>query len=234
MALPQPPLVHRRSRDSLRTIPSPKPAPSVNLPRAPASASSSDTFSSASTPEPATPHASRTPASALGLTDLDSARPLSAYSAAPSSVASPRRRLASRTHALALLEGRDASRVPKPRARNFMSMSDDEDDAADDADVEDADDAPAPTPARTPSPASAVSAPALTLSFLPMTKARSLSTASLPASVKSRGTGGRNFIDLRADWDAEDEQRSFSFAPQRALDLGHWRSFIEIEIAGGA
>jgi hypothetical protein len=45
---------------------------------------------------------------------------------AASSIASPRRRHVSRAGALAVLEGRTASRNPA-RAKNFMSMSDDED-----------------------------------------------------------------------------------------------------------
>lgn len=112
-----------------------------------------------------------------------------------------------------------------------MSMSDDEDEDADDEDNADVD---APTPLATLAPSSRpflfpASAPALNLSFLSLAKARPLSTASLPASTTSR-----NFIDFCADWDAEDEQRPLSLSPAGTLDFGHWRSFIEIEMAGGA
>jgi len=74
------------------------------------------------------------------------------FSSSATSVRTARRRNVERSNALACLEGRSRmpGRVPrKVRQRNFMSMSDDEDDAAGDeddaggdADVEDDSDAP--------------------------------------------------------------------------------------------
>jgi hypothetical protein len=129
--------MYRRSRESLRSIPSPKPVPSERLPTPPTlrlglpALSPASPMSSAASLPPATPPApafqkpapARKSSCALGLTLAPATRPLSGAppSVAPSSVASPRRRRVNRTAALALLEG-------GRRARNFMSLSDDEDD----------------------------------------------------------------------------------------------------------
>ena len=129
----------RFSRDSLRTIPSPKPAPSITLPALPKIANS----------PPRLPSIQLPPALDISLTTrtippplrLDtSARRTSVYT---TSTVSTRARVNNRSAALARLEGRHRrpNTAPLPK-RNFMSMSDDEDeDAASDSDsAADADD----------------------------------------------------------------------------------------------
>ncbi|KAG2749599.1 hypothetical protein P692DRAFT_20863828 [Suillus brevipes Sb2] len=102
-----PPLpLHRSSRESLRQIPSPKPAPASTLPELPTSP-----------PKPL-------PSSAPLLSPKGS-------SLRSSSITSHQRRK-SRMDALACLEGRSrANRIPRSNLRNnFMSMSDDEEEEA--------------------------------------------------------------------------------------------------------
>ncbi|TFY58164.1 hypothetical protein EVG20_g8258 [Dentipellis fragilis] len=211
----------RPSRDSLRHLPSPKPAPNTTLPQIPSptralpqlpqlnttiplassasSASSSPWISHRSTLSAPSilPPPSPTPSSCL-IPSPVAVAPTQRFSFASgaTSVRTPSKRIANRSDALACLEGRDRARY---RRRNFMNLSDDEDEA----DVEDELDdvhtrapslrAPPPTPmAVKPSPVKAK----------PRTRSR-------------RGTADSwfpfaNFIDLRDD------------------DLPSWRSFIEI------
>ncbi|KAG9309512.1 hypothetical protein JVU11DRAFT_10485 [Chiua virens] len=103
----------RKSKESLRSIPSPKPAPSVTLPDLPITSAPKRP---ASTVVTSLPSPARVP------------RPASLRS---ESIASHERRK-SRMDALACLEGRSSApnRVPRPSTlrKNFMSFSDDEDD----------------------------------------------------------------------------------------------------------
>ncbi|OAX43189.1 hypothetical protein K503DRAFT_766067 [Rhizopogon vinicolor AM-OR11-026] len=121
--LPSPSVLRRPSRESLRRIPSPKPAPSsATLPAPPVSLP---------LPSPASqlpPSVTRTSL----LTPLLSPTPSSAKASSlrSSSITSYQKRKG-RMHALACLEGRSraANRIPRPSLRNnFMSMSDDEGD----------------------------------------------------------------------------------------------------------
>ncbi|KAF9005964.1 hypothetical protein BDQ17DRAFT_1540593 [Cyathus striatus] len=116
------PLRLRYSRDSLRTLPSPKPAPSLTLPDLPLEAHS-----------PRSSNPPRLP-SLLPLPSLELPLKPAYPSLLPgtSSTVSTRVKKINRSDALARLEGRSKSAdVPsvKPplQRRNFMSMSDDED-----------------------------------------------------------------------------------------------------------
>ncbi|KAH9479477.1 hypothetical protein JR316_0008071 [Psilocybe cubensis] len=113
----------RRSRDSLRTIPSPKPAPSITLPDLPKQS------------PPRLPSLHPLPALEISIptrVSVPRTAPLTLnrMSVATTSTVSTRARRQNRSEALARLEGRSGIRTaplayPK---RNFMSMSDDEDD----------------------------------------------------------------------------------------------------------
>ncbi|KJA28110.1 hypothetical protein HYPSUDRAFT_62502 [Hypholoma sublateritium FD-334 SS-4] len=129
-----PPLRMRFSRDSLRTIPSPKPAPSITLPALPKVASS----------PPRLPSIQLSPSLDISLVTRTVPPPLRLdtttrrNSVVTTSTVSTRARTSNRSAALARLEGRDRrpNTAPLPK-RNFMSMSDDDDsdsDAAADAD----------------------------------------------------------------------------------------------------
>ena len=190
LSLPPP---RRPSRDSLRTLPSPGPAPSAALPEIPSEREharplppitipSASLFPVSSSSYPQPPH-SAPPISFAPSTDVStfvSLSPLSPLSPPVSasrrtqqhsffsfssntttSVRTSRRRNAERSNALACLEGH--SRVPgriarNSRQQNFMSMSDDDDEAdesdvGEDADVEEEEDdfttlQPPPTPPR--------------------------------------------------------------------------------------
>ncbi|KAF8223765.1 hypothetical protein L208DRAFT_1381333 [Tricholoma matsutake] len=124
------PLRPRRSRDSLRTIPSPKPAPSITLPDLPPH------------PPPSTLGLSLERAShsapSLVISPHPSPNPLYQFpkrlSIISSSSVSTQVRKTNRSNALACLEGRSKpSNLPSPpmtsQKQNFMNMSDDEDDA---------------------------------------------------------------------------------------------------------
>ncbi|KAG1735498.1 hypothetical protein EDB19DRAFT_1910570 [Suillus lakei] len=124
--LPSACALRRSSRESLRQIPSPKPAPisstlpepPTSLDRAPKSSPPSKPLPSATNPSFSTPLLSPTSSSGKG------------SSLRSSSITSHQRRK-SRMDALACLEGRSraANRIPRSSLRNnFMSMSDDEDD----------------------------------------------------------------------------------------------------------
>ncbi|KAG1804641.1 uncharacterized protein BJ212DRAFT_1449687 [Suillus subaureus] len=116
--LPSACALHRSSRESLRQIPSPKPAPiSSTLPEPPTSLDRAPNFSPPSKPLPSA-------------TNTSFQLPWSSMRS--SSITSHQRRK-SRMDALACLEGRSraANRIPRSGLRkNFMSMSDDEDDEA--------------------------------------------------------------------------------------------------------
>ncbi|EKM81871.1 hypothetical protein AGABI1DRAFT_105314 [Agaricus bisporus var. burnettii JB137-S8] len=119
------------SRDSLRSMPSPKPVPSTTLPPPPGR---STRIASA----PRLPSLPPLPSLELDLSPRKSTSSLKQPSARhiatrQPSIASTRTRLRNRAAALALLEGRQGPQVPSlPRPsrqlKNFMSMSDDEDD----------------------------------------------------------------------------------------------------------
>jgi hypothetical protein len=139
-----------------------------------------------------------------------------------SSVASPRRRLASRSEALAALEGRlrGKKHASKPRARNFMSMSDeeDEDDEAEAYPYSPITDAtwtsprPAPLP---PTSAPAASKPGFALARTPSRASRRTTLSLAYALAPTHPTG--SFFEL------DDEE------PPRALAIG--RSFIDIGVS---
>ncbi|KAG2048062.1 hypothetical protein BDR06DRAFT_963147 [Suillus hirtellus] len=214
--LPSTSTLHRSSRESLRQIPSPKPAPvSSTLPEPPTSldrpprSSPRKPLSSATNASFSTPLLSPTSPSGKG------------SSLRSSSITSHQRRK-SRMDALACLEGRSraANRIPRSNLRkNFMSMSDDEEEEAralsslgntpfiqvEDfgsfADIEDEGDAIVP--------------PSKHLSQKQATLPRSVSVLK-PAKRQRRSTVDtwfplKSFIDLKDD------------------DLSwNWRSFIEI------
>ncbi|TFK71369.1 hypothetical protein BDN72DRAFT_464323 [Pluteus cervinus] len=137
-ALPTSPLRARFSRDSLRALPSPKPAPSVSLPEPPK-------MSPTTSQPPRLPSIPRTPT--LRMSSLEPA-PLSPVriSTPPQSnkrsrhgtlvsTASTTTRGINRSDALARLEGqlspKRKAKKPKTIRTNFMSMSDDESDMDD-------------------------------------------------------------------------------------------------------
>ncbi|KAG2346708.1 hypothetical protein BDR05DRAFT_928220 [Suillus weaverae] len=124
--LPSACALHRSSRESLRQIPSPKPAPvSSTLPEPPASLDRAPNFPPPSKPLPSATNAS---SSTSLLSPVSSSGKGSSLRS--SSITSHQRRK-SRMDALACLEGRSraANRIPRSSLRNnFMSMSDDEDD----------------------------------------------------------------------------------------------------------
>ncbi|KAI0259355.1 hypothetical protein BC834DRAFT_634587 [Gloeopeniophorella convolvens] len=184
------PFARRPSRDSLRNLPSPRPAPSSALPQIPSSSKEAPVLPPLELPEPAlfsssspspspkptlrippvhhAPSRSAPPTisipstSSLSPITSDSpvspraswqARPVSfvSFSSTSTSIRTTRKRNVERSNALACLEGRSPApgRIPRStRQRNFMSMSDDEDDEPD-ADAED--DGPAARSAPTPS-----------------------------------------------------------------------------------
>ncbi|KAG1780835.1 hypothetical protein EV702DRAFT_1193662 [Suillus placidus] len=124
--LPSACALHRSSRESLRQIPSPKPAPvSSTLPEPPASLDRAQNF-----PPPLKPLQSATNASS-STSLLSPISPSGKGSSLRSSSVTSHQRRKSRMDALACLEGRSraANRIPRSSLRNnFMSMSDDEDD----------------------------------------------------------------------------------------------------------
>ncbi|KAA1475543.1 hypothetical protein DENSPDRAFT_853060 [Dentipellis sp. KUC8613] len=216
---PVAPSTRRPSRDSLRHLPSPKPAPNTTLPQIPTSPRRAlpplphlnTTVPAPSVPSPSSssspwtshrstlsapsvlPPPSPTPSSCLIPSPIAVPQTQTqrfSFASGATSVRTPSKRSANRSDALACLEGRDRARY---RRRNFMSLSDDEDEDEEDdeADVEDELDDDV-QPAVKPSPVRAK----------PRTRSR-------------RGTADSwfpfaNFIDLRDD------------------DLPSWRSFIEI------
>ncbi|KNZ72627.1 hypothetical protein J132_02220, partial [Termitomyces sp. J132] len=118
------------SRDSMRSIPSPKPAPSTTLPDVPRQPPS---------PPPRLPSIAVNPSLGLSLDRASQSAPallVSPKRDSTSSVVSPTIRKINRSHALARLEGRTNStrRRSRPIKRNFMSMSDEESEADDDDD----------------------------------------------------------------------------------------------------
>ncbi|KAG5650814.1 hypothetical protein H0H81_010939 [Sphagnurus paluster] len=141
LAPPHAPLRVRHSRDSLRTIPSPKPAPSITLPEVPRRSESPPRLPSLAVSVSLGLSLERASHSAPSLTISrtsapDVVVPLPNRCSVSSSV-----RRSNRSHALARLEGRTASTrrpksAPKPFQRNFMSMSDDEDEDGDGSEFE--------------------------------------------------------------------------------------------------
>ncbi|KAG6891229.1 hypothetical protein C0995_008481 [Termitomyces sp. Mi166 len=231
---PHPSLRLRRSRDSLRTIPSPKPAPSITLPDVPKPHSPSP-----STP-PRLPSIAPSPPLGLSLECASHSAPALVVSRTETpedlvelakrnsmSSVSPTVRKINRSHALARLEGRTNStrRKPKPIKRNFMSMSDEESEGDDHGDDEFQN---AANPRRFAlsvinEPEDLVLPPALPLSE-PKTAPIG---GRFPSEVRSKSTSPRkrqttakdwfplkSFIDLQA---GDDDNTKFS-----------WRSLIEV------
>ncbi|KIK94639.1 hypothetical protein PAXRUDRAFT_33411 [Paxillus rubicundulus Ve08.2h10] len=132
--IPFVPVRRRSSKESLRNIPSPKPAPSTMLPDLPNASNSR--HPSATLPSPVnTEFSSRTMASRPAPSIPRPMLSPTAFSGKPSSLrsesVSSHVRRKSRMHALACLEGRSraSNRIPRAGSRaNFMSFSDDEDD----------------------------------------------------------------------------------------------------------
>ncbi|THH13748.1 hypothetical protein EW146_g6500 [Bondarzewia mesenterica] len=192
----------RSSRESLRHLPLPKPAPSSSLPEPPFS-----TLAPPSVPHtPITPRSlpplitsfplfpampptlSRRSSSSLILTPGSSSKSASVLPSSArrvsrvslvstaTSVRTPSKRIANRSDALACLEGR--SRAPNrisrtSRQRNFISLSDDEDDEFESVDVSISIEAPEETKRDTRIPA-----PAASLSHT--NSAQSLSVSTIP------------------------------------------------------
>ncbi|KAF7983402.1 hypothetical protein HWV62_22425 [Athelia sp. TMB] len=207
-----------RSRDSLRSIPSPKPVPSASLPAIPSASTPSSPARSAAPVLPPIPSTRLSFASALASFRLPSPKKSAALKRASTpartiSIASTERR-ARREDALAALEGRGHSSSRRPqtspasafgarphtlapsthtRARNFMDMSDEEDGCFDPSPLPTSPTSfvsPAPLPLPPLSPTSFVSPPPA-----PATKGRRRGTLDswfLPAPLAS-------FIDLADD-----------------------------------
>ena len=140
----------RFSRDSLRTIPSPKPAPSITLPELPKVSQSPPRLPSLlplpaldlSAPQAQAQATTRPspPRNVPALTVNVSSHRASVATQGSSSTVSTRARKFNRSEALARLEGRSRSAPLAYPKRNFMSMTDDEDEDDDqDADDEDSD-----------------------------------------------------------------------------------------------
>ncbi|EIN09415.1 hypothetical protein PUNSTDRAFT_133205 [Punctularia strigosozonata HHB-11173 SS5] len=232
-------LVPSRS-PSLRAVPSPKPAPSSPLPSWPSpsqvppltlssvwenssSESDSDQEDDVVYSMPATQrHSSRPSRNTVP-------RPVSGMTW--STVASPRRRHASRSEALALLEGRGRlnnlvrTRSSKQRS-NFMNMSDDEaDDEHDEAETDPAADTKVPALSRIFTPEISLSFP-VTPGYLDKDSSPAQARTKKPRHRSRRSTRGQklplllpkglNFMDLNADVD--EDTASF------VLDLGAWLS----------
>ncbi|KAG5337241.1 hypothetical protein C0989_010120 [Termitomyces sp. Mn162] len=198
----------------MRSIPSPKPAPSTTLPDVPRQPPS---------PPPRLPSIAVNPSLGLSLDRASQSAPallVSPKRDSTSSVVSPTIRKINRSHALARLEGRTNStrRRSRPIKRNFMSMSDEESEADDDDD----DDSPTlplidePEDLVLPSPPLSLSEPR-TVPLGPR----------FPSSVRTRSTSSRKHQSTSKDWfslksfidlqTAEDDSTKFS-----------WRSFIEV------
>ncbi|KAI0060234.1 hypothetical protein BV25DRAFT_1828062 [Artomyces pyxidatus] len=245
----------RPSRDSLRNLPSPKPAPVSTLPEIPSArgvpkalrsvpalsiAPMSPSSSSSSPQSPShRPSYSAPPYAPVASTSSPThSRRMSyiSFSSTGTSVRTSRKRTAHRSDALAHLEGRAGMprRTMPPRARNFMNMTDDEDEE-DDFHVAPRDVAhsrltvpasihmqvPPSSPTYYDDEDRVLPAPITHSRSLPQSRA-SMSSLSPPPSVK----GGRrrrstieswfplaNFIDLKDD------------------DLASWRGLVEIASA---
>ncbi|TFK29765.1 hypothetical protein FA15DRAFT_663944 [Coprinopsis marcescibilis] len=207
----------RFSRDSLRSMPSPKPAPSINLPELPSTASAPPRLPSL--PKLPSIYFAPEPARRSFLSSLRISRTKAPSSFSTSSI-STRAKRGNRSDALARLEGRSMpppalkSAPPFQLERNFMSMSDDEDD---DSDVDSS------------APKNDVSEDDLFYAFfepedlvLPPspTSRRKSSSPTKPSfrrSLSKRSTSDwfplKSFIDLKND----DESSTWS-----------WRSFIDV------
>ncbi|RDB23812.1 hypothetical protein Hypma_009079 [Hypsizygus marmoreus] len=227
----------RLSRDSLRTIPSPKPAPSMTLPAVPVPKHQTTPSSSSSIPStpPRLPSIAISPSLGLTLERASQSAPslIISRTTAPSLVyalppkrestssVSTRARKVNRSHALARLEGRSNSTRHKPMAkpieRNFMSMSDDEDDSDLEAEppritlsaVLEPEDVVLPPPSAVRLQGSR-SAP-ISGSFPSLTTSRSSSSRKRRTSKEWFPL--KSFIDLQSD----EEMSGWS-----------WRSFIEV------
>lgn len=149
LAPSQNPLRLRSSRDSLRSIPSPKPVPSITLPDVPSQLKQSPTPMSSAPPRlpsiPTLPSLEVTIPRVSPIAITRSIAPTDFItlprraSVLTSSTVSTRVRRINRSAALACLEGRsksaDLPQVKPLSPRNFMSMSDDEDEADSDLDL---------------------------------------------------------------------------------------------------
>ncbi|TDL23807.1 hypothetical protein BD410DRAFT_787087 [Rickenella mellea] len=111
--------LHRASRESMRSVPSPKPIPSSSLPPLP------------------TPKAAPQPLRVQTPADFPSHRHSDSFASVASTAVSSGYRRKRRGDALARLEGRSRPPVQVSQPGNFMSMSDDEDDMDMDEEEED-------------------------------------------------------------------------------------------------
>ncbi|KIJ65108.1 hypothetical protein HYDPIDRAFT_111007 [Hydnomerulius pinastri MD-312] len=230
--VPSVPTLRRSSKESLRNIPSPKPAPSATLPDLPVTSDSrsptSSTFPSPIQSEfPSLHRASRSAPVVFSSLLSPTAFSRRTSSLRSESISSNDRRK-SRMDALACLEGRSraANRIPRSGLRrNFMSLSDDEDDESSRGsktpsepsvtpriqvedfgslgDVEDEADAIIPALSRKPD-------------FIKLSKPPRPSQK--PATRKRRSTIDTWFPPFRSFIDLKDDDTS----------SWNWRSFIEI------
>ncbi|KAF8836204.1 hypothetical protein BDN67DRAFT_937088 [Paxillus ammoniavirescens] len=223
-SVPFVPVLRRSSRESLRNIPSPKPAPSIMLPEVPIASISR--HPPATLPSPS----SRTMASRPVSTVTGPMLSPTAFSGRPASLrsesVSSHVRRKSRMDALACLEGR--SRAPNriPRAgfrRNFMSFSDDEDDNW--------------TPKSTPkskAPTEASSVPQIHVEDTSgLADVEDEADAIIPALSRKRGAAKpakptRSTRKRRSTIDTWFPLRSFIDFKDDDLSAWNWRSFIEI------
>ncbi|EDR14647.1 uncharacterized protein LACBIDRAFT_305491 [Laccaria bicolor S238N-H82] len=233
LAPSQNPLRLRLSRDSLRSIPSPKPAPSITLPDVPSQPKRSPTPMSSAPPRlpsiPTLPSLEVTLPRGSPIAITRSIAPTDfitlprRVSVMTSSTVSTRVRRINRSAALARLEGRsksaDLPQVKPLSPRNFMSMSDDEDEADSDFDLLDSDD----EKSQQPNPIlefEDVILPSASLS--PPKAARSgSSTPSQSSSSRRRKHHKRSttkdWFPLKSFIDLHNDDDSWS-----------WRSFIEV------
>jgi len=220
----------RRSHESMRSLPSPKPAPSSQLPKAPPPSgdivtqllpitpSSRQWLSMHAQPSQGEVSASRTD------TLLSPAPSVRLYSKALStrstSISSADRRK-SRSAALACLEGRGKNRACSSLGRDFMSFSDDEDD--DPVASQASSSALAPVPEKTQSlidpeieDEEDIISPILTRPA--SSKPSTLSTGSSQGQRRKRRSTLDSWIPFKSFIDFKDDE----------LGSWNWRSFIEI------
>lgn len=223
----------RSSRDSLRALPSPKPAPLSTLPDVPKQPSPSPSVSSLPPRLPSInvtsslkmssscPASQSTPALAVSRTAAPSDIRASVLTHATVSTVSTRARKTNRSDALARLEGRSRpinQPAPKRVARNFMSMSDDEDDY-DDSITLDFGDEKLVTLSITLEPED------ILLSFPKVIPAPNSAPAGGRFSASSsmsrwrKQPGGKDWFPLKSFIDLQNDDEMSSW---------NWRSFIEV------
>ncbi|KAG5647917.1 hypothetical protein DXG03_007841 [Asterophora parasitica] len=211
----------RHSRDSIRTIPSPKPAPSITLPDLPIPSRASSLV------------ITRTPAPAE-VVPLPALIPFPTTKRNSTSTVTTSVRRTNRSHALARLEGRTASTRRRRARSNFMSMSDEDDD-----------DEPPPLPLPSTTTLNALHEPedlVLPPPSPPYTSplaARFSSSLSPPRKPrKSLSTpNSKDWFPLNSFIDLQPEDDLLSSSPPGlkidfnlnfALSRWSWRSFVEV------